>query len=410
MTPIHRPPEWRIATLADVAARIPNAIVDGPFGSSLKLTDYTTSGVPVLQGKNITNNEFRWFDIRYISEEKANALKRSSVAVGDILIVKIGSIGYSAVIRDIPGSATAIIPANLAKVTPNPSLIDTQYLHQWLTSPVATQYLAGAASKTAQPALSLRKIKQLPVPVPPLKEQRRIADILARADALRAKRRDAIAHLDTLTQSIFLEMFGDLATAAEMDRSTRLGEVLTFVTSGSRGWAQYYAPSGSRFVRSLDVQMNLIASDSAVFVDPPSSAEARRTRVQPGDVLLTITGSRIGRVAAAPKDLAGAYVSQHVAILRLDQRKVDPEFVAYCLSMEAGQRQIAEAHYGQTKPGLNLDQIRSLHVPRPPVAEQQEFKKRLAAARSVAALQEKALATLDALFSSLQHRAFRGEL
>ena len=201
-----------MVTLDDVAAPVKNAIVDGPFGSNLKLVDYVPEGVPVLQGKNITGDTFRWFDVRFISNRKAEELKRSSVRIGDILIVKIGSIGYSAVLDDLNGYDHAIIPANLAKVTPNLSKVDLRYLHRWLTSTAANDYLVRVASKTAQPALSLRKIKDLPVPLPPLAEQKRIARILDAADVLRAKRREALAQLDTLLESTFLDMFGDPVT------------------------------------------------------------------------------------------------------------------------------------------------------------------------------------------------------
>ncbi len=195
---------WKNVTLKDVAANIPNAIVDGPFGSNLKTDDYVESGVPVLQGKNITNDSFRWLDVRFVSEKKATELKRSSVKPGDILLVKIGSIGYSAIVDSLNGYDFAIIPANLVKVTPNSEIICTRYLHHWLTSPSAKSYLIGNASKTAQPALSLGKIKELPVPLPPLPQQRRIAAILDDADARRTKCREALAQLDRLAQSIFV--------------------------------------------------------------------------------------------------------------------------------------------------------------------------------------------------------------
>ena len=113
-----------MVTLDDVAAPVQNAIVDGPFGSNLKLDDYVPEGVPVLQGKNITDDAFRWFAVRFISIRKAEELKRSSVRIGDVLIVKIGSIGYSAILDDLNGFDHAIIPANLAKVTPNLSKVD----------------------------------------------------------------------------------------------------------------------------------------------------------------------------------------------------------------------------------------------------------------------------------------------
>ncbi len=107
----HTPPKWAWSTLEKIAASVPNAIVDGPFGSNLKLDDYIESagGVPVLQGKNVTGDSFTWSDIRFVSKEKAAELKRSSVRVGDILLVKIGSIGYSALIDNLHGFDHAII-------------------------------------------------------------------------------------------------------------------------------------------------------------------------------------------------------------------------------------------------------------------------------------------------------------
>jgi type I restriction enzyme S subunit len=254
-------------------------------------------------------------------------------------------------------------------------------------------------------------LKRCDVVIPPLAEQRRIAAVLDRAEALRAKRRAALAQLDTLTQSIFLDLFGDPATNPKDLRIELLGEHLLFVTSGSRGWAEFYAPTGSRFIRSFDVQMNYIGDDDPVFVLPPDNAEAKRTRVRANDVLLTITGSRIGRVAPVTRAFDGAYISQHVAILRASPESVEPTFLSFFLSFEAGgQRQITKFQYGQTKPGLNFEQIRRFQVPVPPLSLQREFARRVVAVENLKAAQCASLSQLDALFAVLQHRAFRGEL
>ena len=254
-------------------------------------------------------------------------------------------------------------------------------------------------------------LKRTRIALPSLPEQRRIAEMLDRAEALRAKRHAAFAQLDTLTQAIFIDIFGDPVSNPKGLSIEPLGEHLPFVTSGGRGWAEFYAPSGSRFIRSLDVQMNCIGNDDIAFVAAPNNAEARRTRVKAGDVLLTITGSRIGRVAPVPDDLEGAYISQHVAILRVDSKRLQPNFLSFFLSFEAGgQRQIAKAQYGQTKPGLNFEQIRRFQIPVPPIELQREFSRLASPVETLKAVHRGSLTELDALFASLQHRAFRGEL
>lgn len=287
--------------------------------------------------------------------------------------------------------------------------LDPCYLWHWLTQIRPTLAAKGKGATFKQ--VNKEDIGELEIPLPPLPEQRRIASILDKADALRTKRREALAQLDSLTQSIFIDMFGKPTEYAQRTPVEPLGNHLLFLTSGGRGWAKYYSEAGSRFIRSLDVQMNYIGNKDTAFVIAPNNAEARRTKVESEDVLLTITGSLIGRVAPVPDTLAGSYISQHVAILRVNKSRLVPGFLSRFLSLDlGGQQQIAKAQYGQTKPGLNFDQIRDFRVPVPPVELQREFVHRLAYVEKLRGTEQTSLDNLDTLFSSLQHRAFRGEL
>jgi type I restriction enzyme S subunit len=296
---------------------------------------------------------------------------------------------------------------NHAHVLRPTSDIDLAYLCRVLENYDVTPFVTG----TTRGKLTKAGASEIVMPLPPLAEQRRIAELLDRTEALRARRCAALAQLDSLTQSLFLDLFGDPATNPKGVSIESLGNNLLFVTSGGRGWAEFYSPTGSRFIRSLDVQMNHIGSDDVALVAAPNNAEARRTRVKAGDVLLTITGSRIGRVASVPSDLEGSYISQHVAILRVDSKRIEPSFLSFFLSFEAGgQRQIAKAQYGQTKPGLNFEQIKRFQVPVPPIELQREFARQVRAVEKLKTAQRASLEELDALFGSLQHRAFRGEL
>jgi type I restriction enzyme, S subunit len=231
---------------------------------------------------------------------------------------------------------------------------------RWLSYRLSELGLTRLNRAAAVPGLNREDAYARRLLLPDVADQQRVADILDHLVALREERQRTITLSDRLAESVFFDMFDWPQNSANI----ALGDYLSFVTSGSRGWATYYADSGSRFIRSLDVRMNGIASTAAVYVNPPDNAEAKRTRVRTGDVLLTITGSLIGRVAPVTAELAGSYISQHVAILRIDQTRMLPEFLSFFLSLSTGgQQQIAQLHYGQTKPGLNFEQIRKFRVP-----------------------------------------------
>jgi type I restriction enzyme S subunit len=154
--------------------------------------------------------------------------------------------------------------------------------------------------------------------------------------------------------------------------------------------------------------MDQISDEDAAYVTAPPGAEAERTRVQKDDVLLTITGSKIGRAARATAAHASAYVSQHVAILRL-LPGLDPDFVtAFLVSDRGGQALIAQSQYGQTKPGLNLAQIRAFPIPVPPASVQEKIRTTRNEIRATEERLKGALNAAESLFNTLVNKAFSG--
>jgi len=282
---------------------------------------------------------------------------------------------------------------------------------RWLSYRLAALDLTRLNRAAAVPGLNREDAYRKRLLLPRLAEQRRIAEVLDRVQVLRDKRRATSDQIGALAKATFLDMFGDPNRNPRGFKVDALGDHLLFVTSGSRGWAEFYGPIGSRFIRSLDVQMNYISDEGMAFVNPPDNAEARRTKVKAGDVLLTITGSRIGRVAPVTDKFSDSYISQHVAILRVDPERIKPEFLSFFLSLDVGgQRQIKKFQYGQTKPGLNFEQIRRFQVPVPSINLQGEFAHRAAAVEKLGMLHRVSLSEVEALFEATRHHAFRGEL
>jgi type I restriction enzyme S subunit len=148
-----------------------------------------------------------------------------------------------------------------------------------------------------------------------------------------------------------------------------LDQLAEFITSGSRGWAAYYSSDGATFIRSQNISKDVLDLSDIAFVRPPGSSEGVRTRVQKGDVLLTITGANVGKAAQVDVELEEAYVSQHVALIRAIDRGLSEYLQSFLTASCGGRGQLDRVAYGAGKPGLNLQQVAAVHVPLPPPQE-----------------------------------------
>lgn len=188
-----------------------------------------------------------------------------------------------------------------------------------------------------------------------------------------------------------------------------LGDACSLVTSGSRGWAEFYADSGPLFVRAQNIRFGRLILDQIAFVNPPIKAEGSRTRIEKGDVLIVITGAGVTNPATVDHDLGEAYVSQHVGLARPVDLRLSAWMLLCLMAPTGGREELVARAYGSGKPGLNLENIRSLTVPVPPLAEQARI---LSMVDSLMALCDRLQASLDAgnttrsrLLDALLHEA-----
>ncbi|MBY0474814.1 MAG: restriction endonuclease subunit S [Nitrosomonas sp.] len=209
------PSSWRYAKLEDIGYG-ENAIVDGPFGSNLKVSDYvddSINGVPVLTTKNL-EGDYSKDRVRYISQNKFEELKRSQVLPGDILVAKIGSIGKTGIYPT--GMKTAIIPANLLKFTLTNS-VEFKYVFFYLNCFGFQQFIKLISTATAQPAFNVTKFRKLPIPVPPRNEQHRIVakieELFSELDKGIENLKTAQAQLKVYRQALLKHAFEGKLTA-----------------------------------------------------------------------------------------------------------------------------------------------------------------------------------------------------
>lgn len=252
-------------------------------------------------------------------------------------------------------------------------------------------------------------LKRNSIALPSRPEQRRIAAILDKADELRAKRRAALAKLDTLTQSIFLDMFGDPVMNPRGLPVRRMIDLVNAERPISYGILMPGPDQedGVKYVRVVDMQDGGIALSGIRQTTKAISNAYRRSLLRPGDLLMSIRG-HVGRLAVVPTALDGANITQDTT--RLAIAGANPVFVRECLRTQGFQRWMARHTKGVAVRGINLGDVKLMPVITPRLSEQEAFVCRAAVAEDLKMKVRLTLSKLDALFVALQHRAFRGEL
>lgn len=260
--------------------------------------------------------------------------------------------------------------------------------------------------------ITLEKIKELPVKLPIIDEQKKVVDILDKAQALINKRKQAIAKLDELVQSVFWDMFGDPVSNNKTWSEAKIGDLSTLVSSGSTplGGSQAYKENGIPFIRSQNILMNKLMLDDIVYIDEETHNRMKRTWVKHNDVLLNITGASIGRVAVYEGVSDFANVNQHVCIIRLKDSLLLPRFCEYMISHPNYQRYIMSFNAGGTREAFNFQQIKKFKVICPPIAIQEKFLTVINAINKNRETNLIQLQHLESNFQALLQKAFKGEL
>lgn len=304
-----------------------------------------------------------------------------------------------------------ICSTDILPLLPGPKL-DRNYLAWILLAPEMVSLAASRATGANLPRLSPNALAELTIPLPALYEQRRIAEILDKADALRMKRRAALALLDNLSQSIFLDMFGDPVTNPKGWRVVSIADVCE-VKGGKRlpkGDEYSTVKTPFRYIRVTDLRAGRVDESNLVYLKPETQGKIARYIVQTGDVIISIAGS-IGLVAPVPERLNGVNLTENAAkLVPRSSSAYLAEYLSKCLQMASVQGQIG-AHIGRVTIGkLALFRIEQLKVPLPDINLQREFVRKIANVNSLADAQHESGELMRELFASIQRRSFEGQV
>ncbi|MEX1196236.1 MAG: restriction endonuclease subunit S [Pseudohongiellaceae bacterium] len=393
------PTGWSQITLGEAA--------DYLNGRAFKSSEWKDHGLPIIRIQNLNdpNASFNYTDQEYEA--------RHRIETGNLLFAWSASLGAY-----IWRNGSAWLNQHIFRVDPKP-FVDKVFLFYFLNSIAAELYAQAHGSGMVH--ITKKKFDAIPMLLPPINEQRRtvakIEELFSELDKGVESLKTARAQLKTYRQSLLSAAFeGRFSRESNhvVWPIAKFGNVLDYLTSGSRGWAKYYADQGDLFIRAQNLKNDKLDLSDRAYVSLPDKSEGKRTRVERGDLLVTITGANVTKAGLVEKELGNAYVSQHVALCRLNECLLPAFAYWYLMSELGGRKQLNRMAYGAGKPGLNLDNIKSMDIPIPGIESQREtviaIEQKLAICTKLDSTLDVTIRKIEALRQSILKRAFEGKL
>ena len=432
------PPSWCMTSIGEFCNLI--------NGRAFKPIEWTDKGLPIIRIQNLNNSNanFNFFNGELDIKHR--------VETGDLLFAWSGTPGTSFGAH-IWGGNVGALNQHIFKVVFNEFLIDKRFI-RYAINQTLDELISGAHGGVGLRHVTKGMFENTKIIFPPLAEQKVIANkletLLTQVESVKARLNRIPETLKAFRQSVFASAANGKLTEDWREKNHFLpsnpdkgkerfkndlfnsateslpelpnewivvpaASILEYITSGSRGWANYYADDGALFLRMSNVRYDTTRLDlnDLQYVNLPESVEGKRSLVRKNDLVISITAD-IGRVARVDIELEEAYVNQHLALLR-PSADINSEYLATCIAaVNIGVKQVQALKRGAAKAGLGLDDIRSLAIPFPSIEEQAEIVCRVeelfAFAGSIEQQVNAALAHVNNLTQSILAKAFRGEL
>ncbi|MBK5274068.1 MAG: restriction endonuclease subunit S [Desulfuromonadales bacterium] len=284
-----------------------------------------------------------------------------------------------------------------------------QFLHYFLKSDVGRQNIEHHCAGAVRFQLRFSDLERIEIPIPPLREQQCIVQILDEVEAVRRLRVQADERASQLVRTLFTELFGDPVTNTKGWPTSTVGNELSLLEYGPRFYNESYSVTGTRIVRITDLDNvgNFDFANMPMLEVNVSTLTARS--LQPGDLIFARSGATVGKVALVPDNaptcIAGAYFIR----MRFND-ELNPTFALELLRSAAIQDIISRQSKQAAQPNFSGPLIRALPLILPPISFQRAFATRVAGIRTLQSAQTASRERLDDLSQALLYRAFQGEL
>lgn len=391
--------KWERVRLGDVA------LIGAGQGAPQGDDKYTQSGISFIKAGNLfdlVNGEDE-SNIQKVNDEVARYYKLKKYTSGTVVFAKSGMSCMKGYVHTL--KSTCYVVNHLACIIPSDYLYSS-YLKYFFVEHPPNRLI----KDIAYPSITLGDISNIQIPLPPLDEQRRIAESLDLASSLIEKRKKQIELLDLLAKSLFVEMFGDPVENPMGWEVVQLKDITTKIGSGAtpRGGKESYKTEGIHLIRSMNVHNGRFKLLDLAFIDEKQASQLDNVVVEKDDVLINITGASVARSCIVPDNILPARVNQHVSIIRLNKKFANSQFINNVfVNINYQQKLLSLSNAGgATREAITKSQLEKLETILPPVDLQIQFANVIEAIETQKSLLQSGLEKLEMNSKALMQKYF----
>lgn len=393
--------DWTSHRLGDIV----DDVAMGPFGSNIKTDNFIDKGVPVIRGANLNDGGFDNEKFVFVSEEKAQSLRRSLAYPDDLVFTHRGTIGQVGIIPH-GEHPKYLVSQSQMRLTVNKKFLDPRFLYYFFKSPLGQYELLKNRSQVGVPAIAspTTSLKDVDISIPNLHTQKRIAGILSALDEKIELNRQTNATLEAIAQAIFKEWFvhynypvlnydwddymktmkagganhsesgnqfnhstdmidSELGMIPAGWRVVTLEDVTSKIGSGATpsGGSGVYISEGVNLIRSQNVYDSEFVWSGLVHITEEHAEKLKNVTLKNGDVLINITGDSILRTCTVDDSMLPGRVNQHVAIVR-PKSQIPTHFLHQFLLLPATKGKMLSMSSGATRKALTKSTLENLEI------------------------------------------------
>ena len=389
-------------------------------GYAFKSKDFIEEGIPVIKIGTVNKGFFDTSTFSYLPSTFLNEYEDYILSPGDLLISLTGTTGkedYGNVCIVEGDYEKYFLNQRVAKILVDPSVLDLGYLYHVLKHPHIKLELIKSNRGIRQANISKNDIFKLKIPVPPLETQKKIVEILEKAEKLKEWRDEADELADELLKGVFLDVFGDPVNNKEGWTKTNLENITTkekfSIVDGPFGSSlkkEEYVNEGIPVIRINNIRPGRFFNDDFKYITEDKYNELIRSKIEKNDILIARVGNTIGKSCIFDQDYKALLSTTGVCKITCDPKKINFIFLMHQMNTNSFQKYILSKIEGAGQPYLNLTKIKSFQVILPPIKLQNQFAEIVKQVETLKTHQKQSKQQIDNLFNALMQKAFKGEL